>query len=86
MRNTFKNKIILGSANFDQIYGIKKNLIKKKEIKKLLNLALKNKIKTIDTSPYYNQSEKIIGLLSNNKFKIISKIQLFILYTISITS
>ena len=69
-----KNKIILGSANFDQIYGIKKNFIKKNEIKKLFNLALKNKIKTIDTSPLYNKSEKIIGLLNNNRFKIISKI------------
>ena len=54
-----KNKIILGSANFDQIYGIKKNFIKKSEIKKLFDLALKNKIKTIDTSPLYNKSEKI---------------------------
>ena len=69
-----KNKIIIGSANFNQIYGIKKNFIKKSEIKKLLNLALKNKIKTIDTSPLYNNSEKIIGLLNNNRFKIISKI------------
>ena len=69
-----KKKIILGSANFDQVYGIKKNFIKKREIKKLLNLALKNKIKTIDTSPLYNKSERIIGLLNNNRFKIISKI------------
>ena len=69
-----KNKIILGSANFDQAYGIKKNFIKKSEIKKLFDLALKNKIKTIDTSPLYNKSEKIIGLLNNNRFKIISKI------------
>ena len=69
-----KNKIILGSANFNQTYGIKKNFIKKSEIKKLFDLALKNKIKTIDTSPLYNKSEKIIGLLNNNKFKIISKV------------
>jgi len=69
-----KNKIILGSANFNQLYGIKKNFIKKSEIKKLFDLALKNKIKTIDTSPLYDKSEKIIGLLNNNRFKIISKI------------
>ena len=74
MRSVFKNKIILGSANFDQKYGIKKNLIKKNEVKKLFNFAIKNKIKTIDTSPNYSQSEKIIGALGNNKFKIISKI------------
>ena len=69
-----KNKIILGSANFNQKYGVKKNFINKNEVKKLLNLAYKSKIKMIDTSPLYNKSEKIIGLLNNNRFKIISKI------------
>ena len=69
-----KKIIILGSANFNQKYGIKNNYIKKKEIKGLLNFAEKNKIKTIDTSPSYNKSEKIIGSLNNNRFKIISKI------------
>ena len=53
---------------------LKKNFIKKSEIKKLFNLALKNKIKIIDTSPHYNKSEKIIGLLNKRRFKIISKI------------
>ena len=69
-----KNEIILGSANFDQVYGVKKNFIGKKEIKKLLNFAKKNKIKTIDTSPLYNKSEKIIGSLNKSRFGIISKI------------
>ena len=69
-----KNKIILGSANFDQKYGIRKNSITKKEIQKSFKLALKSKIKTIDTSPLYNKSEKIIGLINNKRFKIISKI------------
>ncbi len=69
-----KKKIIIGSANFNQIYGIKKNFIKSKEINKLLNFAQKNKIKKIDTSPAYNKSEKIIGLFSKKKIKVISKI------------
>ena len=30
-----KNKIILGSANFNQIYGVKRNFIRKNEIRKL---------------------------------------------------
>ena len=59
------NKIIVGSANFNQKYGVKKNFIKKNEIKKLLNLAAKNKIKVIDTSPLYKESEKIIGQINN---------------------
>ena len=65
-----KNKIILGSANFNQVYGIKKNLIKKNQIKKLLYLASKNNIKIIDTAPIYNESEKIIGQLNKNRFNI----------------
>jgi len=69
-----KNKIILGSANFNQNYGINRNFIKIKEIKKLLRTAFKNKIVTIDTSPLYAKSEKIIGQLNKNRFKIISKI------------
>ena len=69
-----KNRIILGSANFDHIYGVKKNIIKKNEIKKLFDLAFKKKVRTIDTSPTYSHSEKIIGVLNNNRFKIISKI------------
>ena len=69
-----KSEIILGSANFNQIYGITKNFINKKEIKRSFNLALKNNIRIIDTSPLYSKSEKIIGLLNNGKFKIISKI------------
>ena len=67
-------KVILGSANFDQKYGIRKNSIKKNDIKKLLNIAVKNKIKLIDTSPSYNESEKIIGKLNNKRFQVISKI------------
>jgi aryl-alcohol dehydrogenase-like predicted oxidoreductase len=69
-----RNRIILGSANFDHVYGVKKNIIKKNEIKKLFDLAFKKKVRIIDTSPTYNYSEKIIGLLNNNRFKIISKI------------
>jgi len=69
-----KNRIILGSANFDQTYGIRKNFIRKSEIKRLLNLASKSKVKVIDTSPHYHNSEKIIGSLNKGRFKIISKI------------
>ena len=69
-----RNEIILGSANFNQIYGIKKNFIGKSKIKKLFSFALENKIRKIDTAASYNLSEKIIGSFNNNKFKIISKI------------
>ena len=69
-----KKKIIIGSANFNQNYGINNNNISKKEIKKLINLAKKQGINTIDTAAAYKDSEKIIGSLKFKKLKIISKI------------
>jgi len=69
-----KKKIIIGSANFNQNYGINNNNISKKEIKKLINLAKKHGINTIDTAAGYKDSEKIIGSLKFKKLKIISKI------------
>ena len=68
-----KKKLILGSANVNFAYGIRKNLIKTNEFKSLLNFAFKNGINIIDTSPVYGQSEKIIGSSKKN-FKIITKI------------
>lgn len=71
-------KIILGSAQFGNKYGIftektkTKNL---KEIDKILKFSFRNKIYYIDTANEYKNSEEIIGKLSKNKFKIISKIK-----------
>ena len=69
----FKNKLIIGSANVNQTYGLKKNIVKTKDFKSILDLALRNGIDFIDTSPAYGQSEKIIGSLKKN-FNIITKI------------
>ena len=55
-----KKKIIIGSANFNQNYGINNNNISKKEIKKLINLAKKYGINTIDTSASYKDSAKLM--------------------------
>ena len=68
----FKNKLIIGSANVNQTYGLKK-YSKTKDFKSILGLALRNGIDFIDTSPTYGQSEKIIGSLKKN-FNIITKI------------
>jgi len=68
-----KNKIILGSANVNVDYGLKKNKLKINEFNSLLNFAFKKGIKTIDTSPQYGDSEKIIGLSKKN-FNVITKI------------
>ena len=71
------NKFIIGSANFGSSYGItnkNKKKITKKEINNILELAHKNKCKTIDTASVYDFSEKIIGNLKiSKKFDIITK-------------
>ena len=66
-----KNKIILGTANFSNKYG----LINKQKIKQnsLLKCANKFGINFLDTSPLYGNAEKKIGR-SKIKFQKITKI------------
>ena len=68
-----RNKIIIGSANVNKRYGLINNKININEFKKLLNFAVIKGIKTVDTSPQYSNSEKVIGSVKKN-FKIITKI------------
>jgi aryl-alcohol dehydrogenase-like predicted oxidoreductase len=68
------NKIIIGSANFENYYGQGKNKISSKEIQRLFYIAKKNKIHKIDTSPKYGKAEEIIGKYKFSKLKVISKI------------
>ena len=46
-------KFIIGTANFSQTYGAKPTNVCNSEIIKILNLAKKNKINTIDTAEAY---------------------------------
>ena len=62
-----KKKIILGTANVNTIYGLRKNKINIRQFNYLLNYANKKNVKIIDTSPSYSCSEQIIG---NSKKKI----------------
>ena len=68
-----RNKIIIGSANVNKRYGLINNKININEFKKLLNFAVIKGINTVDTSPQYSNSEKVIGSLKKN-FKIVTKI------------
>ena len=65
------NRIVLGTAQFQNGYGITKKEIINPH--KVLNIAHKLKIKFLDTSPLYGKSENKIGKI-NFKFNIISKI------------
>ena len=72
-----KNKISLGTANFNLNYGISRNnlKLKNKDIKKILIFAEKNQIRNIDTATNYAGVEKKLGQFKLKKFKISSKLK-----------
>lgn len=59
----FQNKIIIGSAQFGNNYGIsnKNRILREKECFRILNYCYRKKINIIDTSHNYGNSQKIIG-------------------------
>tara|TARA_B100001057_G_scaffold494014_1_gene589680 strand:- start:620 stop:1477 length:858 start_codon:yes stop_codon:yes gene_type:complete len=70
-------KIVVGTANFNQKYGISKIKIKNsKEISNILNFLKKNKIRYIDTAHSYKFSRKFVSKFDFKNFRIITKIQL----------
>jgi len=75
-----KNKIILGTVQFGQKYGVTNftKKLDKKNIFKILSFAWENNVRMFDTAPSYN-TEELIGEFSRtngiqNKIKVITKI------------
>jgi len=68
------SKVILGTANFGSNYGLSNTKINRDEIKKILELAKKYKIDSIDTAYNYKNAEKLLGNFNLKNFKIITKI------------
>ena len=68
-----QSKIIIGTANFGQNYGISKKRVDIRSAKVVCNYAIKNKIKYLDTATSYKNSNKIIKNL-NKKIEIITKV------------
>mgnify|MGYP001248845103 CR=1 FL=1 len=73
-KNLLKKKLIIGSANFTQMYGAHKKKVSSKEITKILDLAKKNNIYKIDTAESYLKNKCIFKKI-NKKFQFITKIQ-----------
>ena len=69
-------KIVLGTANFFQKYGISKKKINTKEIKRIFNFLKKNKIEYIDTANTYRLLKNINSKSIFKKIKVITKIKL----------
>jgi aryl-alcohol dehydrogenase-like predicted oxidoreductase len=70
-------KLVLGSANFGTSYGLlnTKKKVSSFEIKKILKICKKNKIRFIDTAINYKSSETLIGKFSKSKdFRVITKL------------
>ena len=67
-------KLILGTANFGQNYGLKQIRVKNREIRKILNICKKKNIKQIDTAYNYGITENLLGSNKTQKFKICTKI------------
>ena len=74
---SFRNKLILGTAQFSGKYGLfgKKKHISNSEIKQILHYLKKKNISKLDTSVEYKHADKKIGLVKNNKWKIITKLK-----------
>ena len=68
-----KKKLIIGSANFTQNYGVSNRKIGQNEIRKILNLAKKNRINSVDTAASYLTDTTVFKDFKK-KLKLISKI------------
>lgn len=67
-------KIIIGTANFLRKYTYKKQAVGKKEIIKILNFAISNKISSIDTAFEYDKFYTVRKNINLDKFLISTKI------------
>jgi aryl-alcohol dehydrogenase-like predicted oxidoreductase len=65
--------LVLGTAQLDKNYSLSKKNLSDYSLKKIINLAKKNKNFFIDTALGYKNSEKILSKFDLSKFKIITK-------------
>ncbi len=67
-------RLILGTANFCDSYGIMNKKMCQSEIIKILKYCLKNNINSFDTAPAYGQYVDLVGnFLKKKKINLISK-------------
>ena len=68
--------IVIGSANFNQYYGLKKFKFNQDVLKNTIKLAKQNKIHYLDTAFEYNLNKKLLNNINFKNFKLISKVRL----------
>ena len=69
------SKLALGSVQFGLDYGINNadGIVQFEEIKRILDIAFSNNIRTIDTARLYGNSEAVLGQIDLNNWQIVSK-------------
>jgi len=72
-------KLALGTVQFGLDYGItnQDGQVSLDEAKNILDFAKDNGINTLDTAPAYGNSEKILGQISTENFKVVTKTRHF---------
>ena len=73
---SLSNKLILGTAQFGQNYGITNAIgkVPKEEIKSIFSYARSNRINTLDTASSYGDSEQVLGNIGVSDFDVITKL------------
>ena len=54
-------KLIIGCANFGNLYGLNEKILHEKQISKIIQEALNNRIYHFDTAQDYKKSEEQLG-------------------------
>lgn len=69
------SKLALGSVQFGLDYGINNadGIVQFEEVKRIIDIAFSNNIRTIDTARLYGNSEAVLGQLDLNNWQIVSK-------------
>ena len=69
-------KLALGTAQFGNNYGIsnKNGIVSPNMAARILSLAIKNGVDTIDTAISYGEAENIIGKYCKRDVKIVTKL------------
>ncbi len=67
------NKVVIGTANFNSNYGFEKRRVSKKNIKKIITFAKKNRILNFDTAIDYSIPKNLFQFKNQRNFKIITK-------------
>ena len=74
--NKITKKMILGSAQFGDLYGVLKNKkkLKESEVRNIIKISKKNKITYLDTADQYKSFKKILKKQNLKKWKISIKL------------